>query len=341
MAVETAVEPRCPVFKACGGCAYQDRSYPDELALKEREVTALLTERAGLRPDAFDSIVASPSDYGYRHRLDLTFKRTKNGPVMGFSTQDRFHVLEIGSCPIAREEVSSFIPRLRREAEAKIPPEYRTASLVVKTGDDGRVRWGGIGRRSLELEPEDYLWTEILGRRVHYSLDTFFQSNLGILPLVFGRLDALVDWDSVHLLGDLYGGVGLFSVVLAPRVRRVVLVESYGPSVRVARHNFEASGIWNGEIREGRVEDRVAELDLLTEGKKVYIVDPPRAGLGLALEALARSRADVLLYLSCNPESLAEDLRALLDAGWRAERVIPFDFFPRTRHVETLVKLTR
>ena len=327
-----------------------------------------MSQALGLAPAIFRAIVPSPRSYGYRHRLDLTFRKTKAGEfLMGFMAENRkkvlastdaslksdwqaparkVRVLELKECPIAMEAVSNSLPRLRTEAIQRLPENYNTANLVVRTGDDGRVLWGGIGRHSLRMAPADYFWTEIEGKKIHYSLETFFQANLSILPSVIQIVREQLALRTQDLFLDLYSGVGLFGFLLAGEAARVVMMEDCPGSVTLARYNAAQLGLESKvEILEAKVEDKLAELLGTFGGKPVKaIIDPPRGGLAdgarQVLAGLGRDgRLERLLYLSCYPPTLVRDLRELLAAGWEVESVTPLDFFPRTRHLETLVLL--
>lgn len=335
-------KPLCPYFGVCGGCRYQDLAYEEELALKEGNLKKLLGKALALADEVFHPIVPSPEPYHYRSRLDLSFRRRGEKMSLGFMSEGTRRLVDIESCSIARQGVSDFLPALKKLAWEKLPANYKSANLVVKTGDGGEVRWGGIGRRSLRLPESEYFWTEIEGRKIFYSLDTFFQANLSILPTLIKTLRLLLNLtEETHLL-DLYAGVGLFWVVFAPEVRRVWAVEESGSAMRVAEFNQKHHGLSNVTLMEGRTEEKIDEI-LAESGHTPFaaIVDPPRKGLSaLALEKLRRAKTiNPLIYISCNPSALACDLESFAEAGWRVDRVIPFDFFPRTQHLETLVRL--
>ncbi len=340
---EHAGQPVCPLFGTCGGCQYQDIPYQQELRLKQDRLRTLFTGRRECPSKIWDEIVPSPRLYHYRSRLDLKLLKTRSqGLFMGFSPTERYRVVEAAACPLAMEAISDFLPALKQEAGERLPAKYRNANLVIKTGDDGRVFWGGIGRRSLRMRPEDYLWTEVNGRRIFFSLDTFFQANLSILPLVMDRIRGFGFWDRSSVFYDLYGGVGLFGLGLADRAAEVVLVEENPHAVRVAEYNRSFHGFGHFRIIPGRVEDVLGQLDLPRHGRTVGMIDPPRQGLGPAAAPLAEKLKDlkVLMYLSCRPEALLADWDVFHRAGWRAIRIIPFDFFPRTRHLETLLVMS-
>jgi tRNA/tmRNA/rRNA uracil-C5-methylase (TrmA/RlmC/RlmD family) len=327
----------CPVFGSCGGCQYQHLDYADELALKDVGLKEVLRAALPIDEGLFKPVVASPRIYHYRNRLDLKLINRRNGDIhVGFSPADRGPVIEIGACPIAMEAISEFIPQLRQEASAAIPREYRMANLTVRCGEGQGVHWGGIGRKSLRLEARDYFYVDILGRRVYYSLDTFFQANLSILPRLIDFLRARQIWSTDAVFFDLYGGVGFFGMV--------VNIEENVHAVRLAKYNVSANSLGNVEAIEGRVETVLPPLlaEAIT-GENIVMVDPPRAGLSEDAVALLNGlkRARHLVYLSCDPKSLAGNLKDLVAGGWQVMCVQPFDFFPRTRHLETLVILKR
>ena len=340
-----AVKPLCPLFGTCGGCQYQDVSYDEELSRKEAILKELLRREAGLAEDVFERITSSPESYYYRHRLDLTLRKRNNGErQMGFMLPGTQRLQEVAVCPIARKEINDFLPALKEEAVRKLPEDYKVANLVVRVGDEGKVFWGGIGRRSLRMEVKDYFWTVVKGRKIFYALDTFFQANLSILERIIAKIESMIEWRKDTVFLDLYSGVGLFGIALADRAAEVVMIESGCDSVKLAQHNVRYHDLKHVRILEGQVETHLpAVLEALRGKPCVALIDPPRAGLApSAIETLGGSKdLESLFYLSCSPESLARDLKHLARVGWQVQKVLPFDFFPRTRHLETLVWLVR
>jgi len=343
--VSTSVKAPCPIFGSCGGCQYQDIPYEEELVRKEAILKELLIREAGLQESVLEAITPSPECYYYRNRLDLTLRKRNNGErQMGFMLPGTQRLQEVAVCPIARREINDFLSTLKEEAVRKLPENYKIANLVVRVGDEGKVFWGGIGRRSLRMKEEDYFWTIVNGRKIFYALDTFFQANLAILEKIVVKIESLVDWGENTVFLDLYSGVGLFGVSFADRAKEVVMIESGCDSVKLAHYNVKYHGLDHVRILEGQVETHLPEVLKELCGKScVALIDPPRGGLaGSAIETLGKAKdLESLFYLSCSPESLARDLKHLAHAGWQVHKVMPFDFFPRTRHLETLVWLTR
>ncbi len=332
----------CPLFGRCGGCQYQNVSYEEELRLKDKLLRETLSKEIDIENTEFDAVAESPEIFQYRNRLDLTLRKRNNGErQMGFMIPSSQRLLEVEECLIAREEINKFLPQLRKEANARLPENYKVANLVVRVGDGGRVAWGGIGRHSLRMKEEDYFWTIVNGKKIFYALNTFFQANLFILNKIVARLDSLVEWKKDTIFFDLYSGVGLFGMALSDKAREIVMIEEGGDSVELARYNIAYHKL------EERITALVGKVEIhlpqVLENKKgkpcVALIDPPRGGLAVStIETLGGADAlESLFYLSCSPESLARDMKHLERVGWKAKKIMPFDFFPRTRHLETLV----
>jgi tRNA/tmRNA/rRNA uracil-C5-methylase (TrmA/RlmC/RlmD family) len=176
------------------------------------------------------------------------------------------------------------------------------------------------------MKEEDYLWTEVEGKRIFYSLDTFFQANLSILPTVLRKIKGLNLMDRSTIFYDLYGGVGLFGICLADEAAQVILVEESVHSVKLAKFNCAYHALTTMTVHEGRVGKVLPLLQPFAQDKRhVAMIDPPRQGLDpKEAQLLAGMREfDALMYLSCKPEALVRDLKIFSDGGWRVAKVVP------------------
>ncbi|OED37181.1 hypothetical protein AB834_02090 [PVC group bacterium (ex Bugula neritina AB1)] len=336
--------PLCDFFGTCGGCSHQNLSYSEQLTLKKKHLLSLFDELYPIDPSLIQDVLPSPTPYHFRHRIDLTIRKLKNNDfVMGYTPKGEKRILEIESCPIARKEISDFIPQLKKEAMAMWPPKYKRANLTVRSDDTLKVRWGGIGKGSLKMKPHEYMYTSIQGRKIHYAMETFFQANLHILPDVITFLTNLLETFPRHTLLDLYSGVGLFGISLEKLFKKVILIEDNKASHELANFNIEYNNLKHVKAFNSSVENALPEiLSLVKEDFVIGMIDPPRKGLSSTVRDVLKTNANklkTLLYISCNPETLVRDLKDLCSESWSINKVYPMDFFPQTSHLETCVLL--
>jgi 23S rRNA (uracil1939-C5)-methyltransferase len=209
------------------------------------------------------------------------------------------------------------------ESGSPEPPEIEVEAgiSVVHLFDDHPVVVAGAGRMTIS----------VLGREFQVSAASFFQVNTAMtgkmVEHVLARLPA-----SVGTILDLYCGAGLFSAFLAPRTERLIGVESSVSACEDFAINLDEFD--HVELYEGKAEVILPHLDARPE---VVLVDPPRAGLGKeVLDALVAKAPRRLVYVSCDPSTLARDARRLIDGGYELTEVTPFDLFPQTYHIESI-----
>lgn len=193
------------------------------------------------------------------------------------------------------------------------------------------------------LYGQDYFYEELLGLRFKISQFSFFQTNtLGAEVLYETARDFLGDISGGgkrdKIIFDLYSGTGTIAQILAPVAKKVIGVELVEEAVLAARQNAKLNGLQNCEFIAG---DVLKVLDELEDKPDFIVLDPPRDGIHpKALKKIIEYQVDRIVYISCKPTSLARDLEALLDGGYRMERVVAVDQFPQTANVETIVKLS-
>jgi 23S rRNA (uracil1939-C5)-methyltransferase len=182
----------------------------------------------------------------------------------------------------------------------------------------------------------------LAGHMYRVSAGSFFQTNT---PVAEEMLRRAADWlpENTGRLLDLYAGVGTFAIALHEKARQVLAIESAGASIEDARENVRLNRAGNVTLRADDVDRALSGLETTPETAfEAAILDPPRSGVSPeTLRWLDRNITERILYVSCNPTTLARDLKILGGLGWRIESVQPMDMFPHTYHVETLVRLTR
>jgi 23S rRNA (uracil1939-C5)-methyltransferase len=189
----------------------------------------------------------------------------------------------------------------------------------------------------VNLIGRNWLEEEVGGRRFRISAGSFFQVNTAQSTALLDVTAQFVAARGGETLLDLYCGVGTFGLTLAEQVGRVVGIESYGPAIADARANVLPQD--RAEFIEGEVETALSGLDVSPD---VVVVDPPRVGCSReVLSELARLSPPRLIYVSCDPATLARDLHQLVETGYHLEAVQPVDMFPQTYHIESVSLLRK
>jgi 23S rRNA (uracil1939-C5)-methyltransferase len=317
---ESRVQPRCPHFGRCGGCHWQHIDYPAQLEFKRQIVHDQMARIGGLTDVLVHPTIPSLSPWEYRSHA--TFRIAQDGRP-GFFAIDDQTIMPIDECHIIHPALQERLPEIRGYL-----PRTRIRAQV---GSDGQPTLFEIKRNQSEPASEAITYT-IKHRAFRCSGGSFFQVNLPqaekLVELVLERL-ALSGQEPVL---DLYSGVGLFTAFIAEQARRVVAVEMFAPAVQDARFNL--SNLGNVDQYEGTIEAVLPRLKIAFDAA---IVDPPRIGMEVkALEALAECKPKRIIYVSCDPATLARDAKRLAGHGYQLLDVQPVDMFPQTYHVEAV-----
>jgi 23S rRNA (uracil1939-C5)-methyltransferase len=362
--------PPCPVADRCGGCQWQYLPYADQCRWKDEIFRDLLQRQAGADPQRILPIVPAPREWQYRSRVQFKCARRQGRFLSGFYRTGSHDVVDVDRCPVLAQELNAVLAQIKPLLAAS-PFAGSIPQIDMGVGDDGQVRvvlhTRGDGRALAA-------YCRPLAERAGFSL--FLQSERRSAPQhVCGPIDLQISVDqpplrlgygprgfaqinaqqnralvaavvrAAQLTGseavlDLYCGMGNFSLPLARRAGQVVAVEENAPSIDKGRENAAANGIANlsfvcrpadGFLSEAAVQ---AYFDLV-------LLDPPRSGAGSVAIELLQHRPRKIAYVSCDPATLARDLKLLLAGGYRLVSSRPFDMFPQTYHVESLTVLER
>jgi 23S rRNA (uracil1939-C5)-methyltransferase len=333
------VTPCCKHFFTCGGCHWQHVDYAAQLRYKQQVVYDQMARIGGFRDVTVHPTIPSPDPWMYR--THATFHAADDGRL-GFVALDG--VLPIDECHIIRAPLVEMFESLKRE---RFPPGERVRLQVGS--DEGERLIARIQpaenlpeQQSESGEPERAASREV----VHYTLkDRRFQVTAGgFFQVNLKQAETLVDLalERLALTGneralDLYSGVGLFTRFLAERAKHVTAIELYAPAVADARVNL--ADLPNVALIEGAIERALPRV----QGKfSAAVIDPPRAGMKpAALDALIQRRPRRIVYVSCEPSTLARDAKRLASAGYTLVDVQPVDMFPQTYHVEAVAAFVR
>ncbi len=378
---ENRVASPCKYQSICGGCPWGLVSYDLQLISKRDNVIQQLVRIGGFERDVITELVedtiASPKTYGYRNKIELRTSMSTGALELGYTAPGGTDIIPIDSCPLASGRASKAPKALRGAlrylagAGNDLGIERVSLRHSSRTNDLEIALWtptSSFPRAEAERILNDALsptsivrvllkstakervvsnveqlggkgfWRERLaGSSYEVSAPSFFQVNTEQAEtLVNTVVDTL---EPYHTVLDLYSGVGTFTLPLLKGEKDVISVESYGPAVRDQRRAVEAAG-YEAEIIGGDVARELASIIDEVEG---IVVDPPRAGLAPEVSEMLRdSDVERIVYVSCDPATLARDLAIICGSNsWQVDRITPVDMFPQTHHVETVVLMSR
>jgi 23S rRNA (uracil1939-C5)-methyltransferase len=325
------------------GCVYDHLAYDFELQAKQSQLEGFFRRLPQSAEFAFLPPFAAPAPLHYRNKIVLHTDR-RNGRVrLGYRTEPSHAVLDLSACPLACEPLNAALASLRSsDAFNRLPHD---ADVTFRhTAHDGALWWVNNGPPS--APSPDTLTEASASGPLSVPRDGFFQVNPAVGDaLVRAAAAWFADGPEAAGLLDLYCGVGVFGFAcMQAGGSRLTGVESGRAAIAAAKLNAAALGIDATFLCRALGQEEVPLAGLIGDPRRTTaIVDPPRDGLPPSLaRALAESGIARLLYVSCDPATLARDLAVLLSSGrYRLARARLFDMFPRTAHFETLVELRR
>jgi 23S rRNA (uracil1939-C5)-methyltransferase len=370
--------PPCPHFGRCGGCALQYMEAGAQIAAKQQILLDQLQRLGGIEPEAvLPPLVAAT--YGYRRKARLGVRQDKSrGLVLGFREPGSNTLTPIEECPVLPAALSSRLPQLRAVI-ANCQARRQITHLEIAAGDDAtalvirqlstpceedRQRWidfaTGCGYQLYlqagEASRAERIWpapgAEERDQRLSYALPAF-DLNLAFHPQDFIQVNFDINRQMVSLavellaptaqerVLDLFCGLGNFTLPLARRAGEVVGVEGEAGLVARGRENAERNGLANVTFHAADLSQDFTRSPWGRAGFDKVLLDPPRTGALRVVQALARFEARRVVYVSCNPATLARDAAELRQRGYRLARAGVMDMFPQTTHVESIALFER
>ena len=379
------VRPACIVADKCGGCQWQQVSYPKQLEAKQHLVIDTLNRIGKLTvsgPDGIrvDPVLPAPEQLSYRNKATYPLGLSQIKAVQaGYYRQGTHRLVNLNQCPVQDDRLDPLLAEVKldiQERKWKIYNEKfhkghlkhlsvrvgRRTGQILLTLVSRSVKLKGIHEQAEQwmmrypdvvgvlvnlnwkktnsifgpdtycIAGKDHLEEAFAGLTYHIQPTTFFQVNTDQAERLLEEIQTELALTGEETLVDAYCGVGTFTLPLAKRVKRCIGLESFTESVTQAEKNAVLNGIGNAEFKIGDVGELIPQLDVKPD---IVMMDPPRKGCEPAvLEVLIALKPERIVYVSCNPATLARDLKVLCEGGYRVNRVQPADFFPQTSHVE-------
>lgn len=342
------VEPRCKHFGTCGGCQWQHIAYERQATLREEILQSQLTRIAHLPDMSVEPTLVASDPWNYRNHVQL---HLDDDGRLGFIAAEGRGVVPIAEChimhPLLWDAFSALeidFPDLERlslragiatgermlilETAGHTAPGVEVdlpISCVLLLGDGTPVTYVG----------NSYVTETLAGRPLRISAASFFQVHTSQTEQLLAAVEKYANPQEDDVLLDLYCGVGTFGLYLSDRVTQVIGIDSSEPAIEDAR--FNAEGMANLRYLQGSAEEVLPSIE---EAIDLVILDPPRQGVSkealAALSSLAPSR---VVYVSCDPATLARDTGRMIQAGYELLGVQPVDMFPQTYHIEAVALL--
>ncbi|MCU6678755.1 23S rRNA (uracil(1939)-C(5))-methyltransferase RlmD [Leclercia tamurae] len=349
-------KPRCPHFGVCGGCQQQHAS----IALQERSKSNALARL--LKHDVNEVIADKPWGYRRRARLSLNYQPKTARLEMGFRKANSSDIVDVRQCPILVPRLEALLPEVRKclselqgvrhlghvelvlANRGPLMVLRHTAPLSAKDREK-LERFSHSHELDLYLAPQSEIleqlngetpWYDSDGLRLTFSPRDFIQVNDGVnQQMVATALDWL-DIQPEDRVLDLFCGMGNFTLPLAKRAHSVVGVEGVAALVEKGRDNAIHNGLQNVTFFHENLEEDVTQQPWAAHGFDKILLDPARAGAPGVMQHIIKLAPKRVVYVSCNPATLARDSEALLAAGYQIQRLAMLDMFPHTGHLESM-----
>jgi 23S rRNA (uracil1939-C5)-methyltransferase len=316
------VAPLCGAYMRCGACSYQHIAYDYQLLIKKMHVGDALKRIGRFDHIPLEDTIPSPKPYAYRGKAD--FHAAINGRGIGnvgFAERKTHSIVDLDRCEINHESINEALSKFKQT-----PSSTGRFSLWADSAPD---------------TTEPYITRHVRDKEILVPSDGFFQTNLFLTDALVGVVEDFCNLKGAETVLDGYCGSGLFSIFLGSQCKRVYGIETGKSAVLCAEMNVNEAGINTASFHTGDMarilRKRFIRKNLTVD---VAVVDPPRTGMTMdALIALIELKTSRIVYVSCNPATLARDLRTLAGYGYSIMRVRPLDMFPQTSHIETVVLL--
>ncbi|MDI9217904.1 MULTISPECIES: 23S rRNA (uracil(1939)-C(5))-methyltransferase RlmD [Clostridium] len=389
---EQRVEPKCKVYKRCGGCTVQHMSYKKQLDYKFERVKDCMTKIGGLDSSLVEYPIGMENPERYRNKVQLPVGIVKGELSVGFYAPRSHNIINLETCLI-QDKVADKVAKLTREwmikyniSAASIDGVFNKNGLIrhimIRKGfttkeimvvlvstkknilhinefiNEVRNNIDGIksiilnvnsentnvilGQECITLWGEDTITDYIENFKFNISPLSFFQVNPVQTEKLYSKALEYAGLTGEETVFDAYCGTGTITLFLSQKAKKVYGVEIIEPAIINARENSRINNIDNAEFFVGKSEEIIPELIEKGIVPEVIVVDPPRKGCDIKLlDSIEKAKPRRIVYVSCDPSTLARDLKILEEKGYRTKIVQPVDMFPHTSHVECVALIEK
>ncbi|OEF99250.1 23S rRNA (uracil-5-)-methyltransferase RumA [Vulcanibacillus modesticaldus] len=382
------IEPKCSIYKQCGGCQLQHITYQEQLKQKRLLVEDNIKRIGKIEDVVIHQTLGMRDPWNYRNKSQVPVAKREGGLIAGFYAKRTHDVIDMKECLIQQEENNYMIQTVRRIAEEigiapydeknhqgilrhivtrvgvntgermlilvtngkdfpnkeelikRIVEELPDLTSLIQNVNDQRTNVI-MGLKSITLWGRDVIYDTIGDIKFAISPRSFYQVNPEQTKQLYDKALEYAMLTGNENVIDAYCGIGTISLFLAKKAKQVYGVEIVPEAIKDAKKNAELNGIKNVTFEVGAAETVIPKWQQQGLNVDVVVVDPPRKGCDQSLlQTIIELKPKRVVYVSCNPSTLARDLRILEDGGFKTIEIQPVDMFPQTTHVESVALLT-
>ncbi|MDX1304091.1 23S rRNA (uracil(1939)-C(5))-methyltransferase RlmD [Photobacterium sp.] len=366
---QARIKPHCPIYDQCGGCNLQHLSHSGQVEAKQLALTELMSKFAATEQPQFFPQVAPivGRDLHYRRCARFSIKPGAGKLQFGFRKKQSKEIVDVEQCPVLAQSLNELLPPLR-SLLSQLKGHKHLGHVELVEADNGRVvlirhlkpfsdkdmtlirQFAQAHNVILFLAPTSDDIERVYGDAPYYKLD---ELKLNFSPKDFIQVNREVnkkmvrqaaDWLDVKpddRVLDLFCGLGNFSLPLAKRAKALVGIEGIEEMVHRATENAMCNKQSNAAFYQANLDDDVTKLAWAREPFNKILLDPARAGAAGVMQHVVNLKPERVVYVSCNPATLARDSQVLLQKGYQLERLGMLDMFPHTGHLESMALFTQ
>ncbi|NIP31455.1 MAG: methyltransferase [Candidatus Dadabacteria bacterium] len=356
------IEAECGYFERCGGCHWQNLDYKVQLEQKEEILKDSLERIGGFKNSKIEKIEKSPKQYGYRKRLSLTCWYYKDEHKIGYYQENSKNRISIEECPISASGINEEINYLSSKLSEISVRDILLDRIILAEGDSKvcatffsayqqniskikalikHINRSGERNYCVQSSETNSFEFTLLNYKLYSVPSVFIQANSEINEkIVIDIIDVLKSL-KINTMLDLYCGIGNFSLPASEFVEELIGVDINSKAIELAKRNQKINKIKNIRFNKVRSDLFLKELKTDNYGFDLILMDPPREGAKDIIAYIIDLNPKYVMYVSCNPTTLARDLKMLESANYSISKIKPYDMFPNTYHIETLVLLEK
>lgn len=342
--VQDRIEPICPYYNYCGGCDIMHMSYDNQLKFKQNKIENIMSD-LNIK---INNIIKSDDELFYRNKITFQINHK-----LGLFEKESNKIIEIDKCYLANNKINSIIKELKEldlnNINKIIVKNINNQLMIIIESDKEIIIPNSLEKQNIQIYQKikneykkiynnNQLTATINDKKYQISPDSFFQVNINTTVKLYNKVkEYCKNLNSKNIL-DLYCGTGTIGIYVSDIAKKIIGIEINNDAINDAKINASLNNTNNITFICNDVEK---ELDKIKITPDTIIVDPPRSGLSSkTIETIFKIDSKNLIYISCDPMTLKRDLK-ILNEKYNIIELTPFDMFPQTHHIETVVLMSR